>query len=134
MLFAEARDAAEGEGDVEQVVQCLAGLADIAYFRGRLDESSTLLSQALGLCQEQGDESGMAYCLWNLAYVSIWRGDEAEARTLLGRETQDELRLLADGQIRELLVRDFHARNRSRPVSTRLRRGSRAVSPAARRA
>ncbi len=84
--FTHARDAAVAVNDVDMIVRSTVGLADIAYYRGHLDESAGLLAQALALCQEEGDEGGMAYCLWNLAYVSIWRGDADEARELLLRQ------------------------------------------------
>jgi tetratricopeptide (TPR) repeat protein len=84
--FTEARRAAEQTGDVELVAQCIMGLSDSAYYRGRLDDSGALLTQALQMCAEQGDDAGMAMCLWNLAYVSLWRGEVDEARELLLRQ------------------------------------------------
>lgn len=84
--FTEARQVAEKSGDLELVGACLIGLADSAYYRGRLDDSGALYSHALALCQERGDEAGMATCLWNLAYVSLWRGEVDEARELLIRQ------------------------------------------------
>jgi eukaryotic-like serine/threonine-protein kinase len=84
--FNEARAAAESMNDSELTGLCLTGLADAAYYRGRLDDSGALYSHALALCQERGDEAGMATCLWNLAYVSLWRGEAEPARELLIRQ------------------------------------------------
>ena len=99
LLFQEGLLAAKAVDDLDETVECHVGLADVAYYRGRLSETGTHLDRALAICQRRGDDAGVAYCLWNAAYVSLWLGHMDEARGLMLRQQK-----LARGSGHRLMI------------------------------
>jgi serine/threonine protein kinase/tetratricopeptide (TPR) repeat protein len=79
----EGLAAAETVNGLDEIMECHVGLADVAYYRGRMEETGEHLSRALHSCQERGDQAGIAYCLWNASYVSLWLGHLDTARDVM---------------------------------------------------
>jgi tetratricopeptide (TPR) repeat protein len=78
--FREAVDAAQAANEHVELIQSLAGLADAAYYRGRLAESNEYLTRALDVCTKSGDDVGVAFILWNSAYTALWLGQLDSAK------------------------------------------------------
>lgn len=84
--FREGLVAAEAVDDLDDAMECHVGLADVAYYRGRMTETGEHLARALAICQQRGDDAGVAYCLWNSSYVALWLGRMEEARDVMQRQ------------------------------------------------